>query len=148
MKKKNIAIVLLSFAKLSLMNVAKIIVLIENIDTLIPSAGTSSSTGQAVALNYAYIGRKEEIMDESIKSELTLKKYRKLDAVYLGDKCIIKMAFPDYAKELVRRWNSQPDLLEACELAFRWMTEIEPVMRADKLEEVLEAAIAKATHKP
>lgn len=39
-----------------------------------------------------------------------------------------------------------PDLLAACELAFQWHTNPseKPVMRADDLEELLEAAIAKA----
>ena len=81
------------------------------------------------------IGRKEDIMSEFTKGELTLKKYRKLDAVYLGDKCIIKMAFPDYAKELVRRWNSQPALLAACERALK-------ESHNPKVEIILDAAIA------
>ena len=45
------------------------------------------------------------------------------------------------AKELVRRWNSQPDLLKACEKAFE-------ESHSPKVEKILEAAIAKATHKP
>ena len=44
------------------------------------------------------------------------------------------------AKELVRRWNSQPDLLEACEKAFE-------ESHNPKVEKILEAAIEKATRK-
>ena len=45
------------------------------------------------------------------------------------------------AKELIHRWNSQPDLLEACEEAFE-------ESHNPKVEKILEAAIAKATPKP
>ena len=49
--------------------------------------------------------------------KLELKKYRKLDAIYLNGKCICKMAFEEYAKELVKRWNCHQALLEVCKEA-------------------------------
>jgi len=54
-------------------------------------------------------------MTEYTKGELRMQKYRGLDAIYLNDKCVAKIAFKEFAKELVRRWNIQPDLLAACE---------------------------------
>ena len=46
----------------------------------------------------------------------------------------------DDAEELVRRWNSQPGLLEACEKAFN-------KSHNPTVEKILNDAIAKATHK-
>ena len=45
------------------------------------------------------------------------------------------------AKELVRRWNSQPDLLEACEVAILALTH-QPINQKDI--EFIQQAIAKA----
>ena len=45
------------------------------------------------------------------------------------------------SKELVRRWNSQPDLLKALEEALK-------ESHNPKVERILDVAIAKAAHKP
>ena len=45
-----------------------------------------------------------------ITGKLELRKYRNLDVIYLDDKCICKMAFTEYAQELVKRWNCYKDL--------------------------------------
>lgn len=53
------------------------------------------------------------------------------------------------AKELVRRWNSQPDLLEACKSALEFTVAYDiqqKVVSGASLK--LQDAIAKATHKP
>ena len=47
----------------------------------------------------------------------------------------------EYAQELVRRWNSQPDLLEACEVAILALTH-QPINQKDI--EFIQQAIAKA----
>ena len=56
------------------------------------------------------------------------------------------------AKELVRRWNSQPDLLEACieaQKVFGFIAEnYKSAPHFPNAERLVEAAIAKATHKP
>ena len=97
------------------------------------------------------IGRKEEIMSEFTKDEMEIffqdgKMYLECNAPS-GKVRLAEMTMGHRtdsvadAEELVRRWNSQPDLLEALEKIY----ECGSIMKAEQLAN---AAIEKATHKP
>ena len=50
--------------------------------------------------------------------KLIIKLYRGLSAIYLGNQCICKVAFPEYAELLVKCWNSHNALLDACKAMY------------------------------
>ena len=105
-------------------------------------------------LMWPEIGRKEEVMSEFTKDEM-IAMQNNLGLGHRGDiilttqkriddnkEPIAKDIFNEaYAKELVRRWNSQPDLLKTLEKIY----ECGSIMKAEQLAN---AAISKATHKP
>ena len=110
-------------------------------------------------LMWPEIGRKEEIMSEFTKGEW---------AVGFSDqglghgtygvmikntsKVVITDLTKDEAEDVCRRWNSQPDLLEACKEAqkiFGFIAEnYKSAPHFPNVERLVDAAIAKATHKP